>query len=147
MPDTRFGWPVILDLLDVLERAGYKRGDGVHTARAVALLWDAARVYAGELDEPEAVPAVRTVIRGLEKAEAARAAAAVPAAVTLGAAQYEVVARALADAETFLRERAGTSCEACVTGPAGACPQHLDDLDDADEYRQAADEIAQEMTR
>ena len=42
MPDTRFSWAVIMDLLDFLEHAGYKRGDDIHTGRAIALLWDAA---------------------------------------------------------------------------------------------------------
>lgn len=76
MPDTRFSWAVILDLLDVLEHAGYRRSDDdAHTGRAIALLWDAARVYAAELDEPEAVPVVRLVARQLAQAEADRNAA------------------------------------------------------------------------
>jgi hypothetical protein len=75
MSDTRFSWAVIMDLLDVFEHAGYKRGDDVHTGRAIGLLWDAARIYAQELDEPEAVPATPLVVRGLAKAEAARDAA------------------------------------------------------------------------
>jgi hypothetical protein len=91
MPDTRFNWAVILDLLDVLERAGYKRSDDdMHTGRAIMLLWDAARIYAGELDEPEAVPVVRLVVRQLAKAEAARAAAA-PADEATAAAQLEEI--------------------------------------------------------
>ena len=86
MSDTRFRWAVIMDLLDVFEHAGYKRGDDVHTGRAIGLLFDAARIYAQELDEPEAVPATSLVVRGLAKAEAARA-SVVPADEASAAAQ------------------------------------------------------------
>jgi hypothetical protein len=75
-----------MDLLDVFEHAGYKRGDDVHTGRAIGLLWDAARIYAQELDQPEAVPATPLVVRGLAKAEAARK-VAVPADEISAAAQ------------------------------------------------------------
>jgi hypothetical protein len=55
-----------------LEHAGSKRSDDAHTGRAIALLWDAARIYAGKLDEPEAVPVVRLMVLQLAQAVAAR---------------------------------------------------------------------------
>jgi hypothetical protein len=90
MSDTRFSWAVIMDLLDVLEYAGYKRGDDVHTGRAIGLLWDAARIYAQELDPPEAVPATPLVVRGLAKAEAARKAAVPDGEISAAARLAEV---------------------------------------------------------
>lgn len=147
MPDTRFNWAVIMDLLDVLEHAGYKRSDDdVHTGRAIALLWDAARIYAGELDEPDAAPAIRLVVRGLAEAEAERAARK-GAPATFSPAQYEIVARALADAEAFRRERAEAWCEHCDNHPSGACDRHVGDFDQADEYRQLAAELEQEAAK
>lgn len=66
--------------------------------------------------------------------------------VTLTAGQYAVVAKALADAEQFRRERAEAWCEHCDNHPSGACDRHVDDFDAADEYRQAAEGLAKEVT-
>ena len=118
MTDTRFSWAVIMDLLDVLERAGYKRGDDIHTGRAIALLSDAARIYAGELDQPEAVPATPLVVRGLAKAEAARA--VVPADETTAAARLAEIRVVLGafDWSTDDRQYALGQVEQIVNGAA-----------------------------
>ncbi len=62
-------------------------------------------------------------------------------AVTLTAAQAAVMANALADAEKFRRDRAGGWCSDCGQHPAGACDDHVDDLDRADAYRDLAAEL------
>jgi hypothetical protein len=55
--------------------------------------------------------------------------------------QRLTVLSALADAEVYRTERAAEWCDACETAPEGACREHVDDLDDADAYRQLAREI------
>ena len=58
------------------------------------------------------------------------------AALTTG--QLSTVLAALDDAATFRTERAAAYCYACSGHPAGACEEHVDDLDQADAYRQLA---------
>jgi len=65
-----------------------------------------------------------------------------PACVVFTAGKEAVVARALADAETYRRKRAENWCGDCAAAPAGGCDDHLDDLDQADSYRDLAAELA-----
>jgi hypothetical protein len=62
--------------------------------------------------------------------------------VTLTAAQAVVIARALADAEQYRRDRGMAWCADCAASPAAACPGHLDELDRADAYRDTAAGLA-----
>ena len=50
---------LILDVLDVLERHGYTRGDNQHTGRAIGLIRDLARIYEGTQDHPTDPPSPR----------------------------------------------------------------------------------------
>jgi hypothetical protein len=52
------------------------------------------------------------------------------------------VRQALADAEAFRRDRAGARCADCQDHPAEACDDHVDDLDQADAYRDLAAMLA-----
>ena len=53
MPDDeRFTWGFILEVLDVMERHGYRRSDNQHTGQALGLIRDVARIYEGTLDAP-----------------------------------------------------------------------------------------------
>ena len=52
MTDNRTGVPLITDILDVLDRHGYTRGDTAHTARAILLISDLAQIYQGSQDHP-----------------------------------------------------------------------------------------------
>lgn len=61
--------------------------------------------------------------------------------VTLSGAQLVIILTALADAETYVTERAAAWCDACESAPEGACTEHVEDLDQADVYRQLAREI------
>jgi hypothetical protein len=54
--------------------------------------------------------------------------------VRITAAQAAIIGQALADAEAWRRKRAGGWCRDCEQHPAGACEQHLNDLDTADAY-------------
>src|SRR5262245_44257286 len=65
-----------------------------------------------------------------------------PPWVMFTAGQAGVVDPALADAETYRRKRAENWCGDCAAAPAGGCDDHLDDLDQADAYRDLAAELA-----
>jgi hypothetical protein len=43
--DPRFTWGLVIDVLDVLERRGYRKGDDQHTGQAVGMLADLAATY------------------------------------------------------------------------------------------------------
>ena len=65
--------------------------------------------------------------------------------LTLTAAQADMVASALADAEWFRRDFAKTWCAPCATAQDGACPAHLAYVGRADAYRQLRDVLAREI--
>ena len=69
------------------------------------------------------------------------------AMVMLNGDQAATVAQALADAESYRRKRVADWCADCAAVPAGACEPHLDDLDQADAYRDLAAELAREDAR
>ena len=50
--DERLTWDFILEVLDVMERHGYRRSDNEHAGQAIGLIGDAARIYEGTLDAP-----------------------------------------------------------------------------------------------
>ncbi len=52
MAGNRTGVPLITEILDVLDRHGYTRGDTAHTARAIVLISDLAHIYQGSQDHP-----------------------------------------------------------------------------------------------
>jgi hypothetical protein len=58
-----------------------------------------------------------------------------PAGRVLSPAELTVVLGALDHAEQLLRERAAAYCDDCATHPAGACEEHVDQLDQADDYQ------------
>jgi hypothetical protein len=43
-------WWMIIDILNVLEQHGYRRGDDRHVGRAVNMIGTLARIYAGDED-------------------------------------------------------------------------------------------------
>jgi len=45
--DGRMTWGLIIDVLGVLERHGYRKLDNQHTGQAVGVIFDLARVYEG----------------------------------------------------------------------------------------------------
>ena len=62
-------------------------------------------------------------------------------------ADAETSRRALADAEAYRRERAEAWCADCQQRPAAGCESHLDDLGQADAYRDLAAEPARVLPR
>jgi hypothetical protein len=61
---------------------------------------------------------------------------------TLTAAQADVIARALADAEHYRRDSAAMWCADCGATPGEACPCRLAYVAPANAYRQLAAELA-----
>ena len=52
MTDHRIGLDLFTDVLDVLDRHGFARGDDLHAGRALFLICDLARTYEGTQDHP-----------------------------------------------------------------------------------------------
>jgi hypothetical protein len=52
MTDHRIGVDLFADVLGVLDRHGFARGDIEHQGRAISLIKDLARVYEGTQDRP-----------------------------------------------------------------------------------------------
>ena len=52
MTDHRIGLDLFTDVLDVLHRHGFARGDDQHAGRAIFLISDLARIYEGTQDHP-----------------------------------------------------------------------------------------------
>ena len=52
--DARMTWGFIFEVLDVLDRYGYRPSDNQHTAQAIGLLGNLARTYEGTIDAPMA---------------------------------------------------------------------------------------------
>jgi hypothetical protein len=65
-----------------------------------------------------------------------------PPGRVLSPADAVTVRQALADAEQDRRDSAESWCADCGTSPAGACETHVDDLDQADAYRELAQALA-----
>ena len=52
MTGDRMNPGLIIEMLNMLDRHGYARGDDEHTARAIVLISDLAHIYQGSLDHP-----------------------------------------------------------------------------------------------
>ena len=52
MTDDRMSLGLITEMLEMLDRHGYARGDNEHTGRAILLMSDLAHIYEGSLDHP-----------------------------------------------------------------------------------------------
>jgi hypothetical protein len=59
--------------------------------------------------------------------------------------QAVIALKALQDAENYRRVRADRWCASCERHPAGACDDHVNDLDLADEFRGVAAELARQL--
>jgi hypothetical protein len=57
MTGHRIGLDLFTDVMDVLHRHGFTRGDDLHAGRAIFLIGDLARIYEGSQDHPNG-PAV-----------------------------------------------------------------------------------------
>jgi hypothetical protein len=48
--DARLTWGLVIEVLDVLDRHGYRRGDNQHVGQAIGQLAELARTYEGTGD-------------------------------------------------------------------------------------------------
>ena len=129
MPDDgRLTWGFIIDVLDVMERHGYYRGDNEHTGQAIGLIGDVARIYEGTLDAPRG----GYVVVPSSQPTASRPPGS--AAVIVLADQGKTLLAALDDAAEYKRDRA----ETCADCADQSCPTCQWRLKTADAYDQVA---------
>jgi hypothetical protein len=122
MPDDeRLTWGFIHEVLDVIERHGYRRSDNEHTGQAIGLIGDVTRIYEGTLDAPRGgyvvVPSSRPVAPQPPG----------PPAAIVSAAEVKTLLAALDQAAEYKRDRAetcadcaGQSCTTCQGRPQAA---------------------------
>jgi hypothetical protein len=117
--------------------ADYLNGPGTADANELSL-WAARLASMLGLVLDGLTPEVRAV--DAKSPEGEQLLASLPA-VTVSASQMSVLRDALAEAEAACRDRAAEWCGECADHQSGACQRHLDDLDQADEYRKTAAEL------
>ena len=121
MTDQRLTWGFIIEVLDVLERHGYRRRDSDHTGQAIGLIRHVARIYEGTLDAP---------LGGSVVAPSSPPTAPQPPglpgqdAVIVSAAEVETLLAALDDAAGYKRDRAET-CAGCAGRSCTTCQWRL----------------------
>jgi len=119
--DHRETWGLIIDVLDVLEKHGYRCGDDQHTGRAVGLVGDLARIYEGTQEAPAGaylVPEPRQAGPDQAQPETEKKAAAI------AAAGMPAILAALDEASDYKRDRAA-SCADCADQSCGTCQHRL----------------------
>jgi hypothetical protein len=131
MRDRRIGLDLFNDVLDVLHRHGFARGDDEHAGRAIFLIGDLARIYEGTQDHPfgpsiNPAPSPQTAPEphGPDSVEA----------VTVPVSELKNVLIALDTAADDLRDQA----ELCTHCPDQSCPACQSRLRDARAYDQLA---------
>jgi hypothetical protein len=122
MTDNRAGLSLITDILDVLDRHGYSRGDDEHAGQAILLIPDLADVYDGSLDHPFG-PYINEIP---PRAEPEPRAPAGHDAVTIPAGEVETLFAALDIAAACKRDRAA-ACTDCLNTSCLTCQQRLQD--------------------
>ena len=131
MPDDdRLTWEFITDVLDVMERHGYHRGDNEHTGQAIGLIRDVARIYEGTLDPPRGGYVVVPSSQPTAPQPPGQPAVIVPAN------QVKTLLAALDDAAEYKRDRAET-CADCADQSCTTCQWRLQT---ADTYDQLAEQ-------
>jgi hypothetical protein len=122
MNDDRPGWSMIIDVLDVLEKHGYRRGDDQHTGRAVRLVGDLARIYEGTQETPAGARLVPEPSQASLDQAGRAAADNVEAIAGVG---MPTILSALDEASDYKRNRAA-GCADCADQSCGTCQHCLD---------------------
>jgi hypothetical protein len=136
MSDHRIGLNLFNDVLDVLHRHGFARGDDQHAGRAVFLIGDLARIYEGTQDHP--------VGPSTNQASSPQTAPEPPGpdsrdAVTIPGSDRKTVLIALDIAADDMRDRA----EMCTDCPDQSCPACQSRRRDARAYNRLASQLDQ----
>jgi ferredoxin len=117
--DDRMTWSFIIDVIDVLERHGYRQHDARHAGQAVGVIGDLARVYEGRLDAP-----FRTYLRHVPQSSYPQPGPPGPeadqVAVVLPVAEVRTVLSALEEAAGINRGLSLT-CSSCPDQSCSAC--------------------------
>jgi len=131
--DERLTCNFIHEVLDVMERHGYRRSDSQHTSQAIGLIRDTARIYEGTLDAPR----VGYVVVPSSRPTAPQPSG--PPAVTVSAAEVKTLLAALDEAAEYKRDGAA-SCADCADQSCTTCHWRLQAAD-------AYDQLAGQMTQ
>ena len=124
--DERFTWGLILEVLDVMERHGYRSSDNEHTGQAIGLIRDVARIYNGTLTAP---PSGYVVVPSSQPATAQPPS---PSVVIVFAAEVKTLLAALDEAAEYKRDRAET-CADCTDQSCTTCQWRLQAADAYDQ--------------
>jgi hypothetical protein len=134
MPDdNRLTRGPIHEVLDVLERHGYRPGDSVHTAQAIGLIGDVAGIYEGTLDAP------RGGYAAAPSSQPTAPQASRQPAVIVPAAQAKPLLAAPDEVAEYKRYRAG-ACSCCTGRSCTTCQWRL-------QIAGASDQLAEQMTQ
>jgi len=130
----RMTWDFIFEVLDVLDRHGYRASDNQHTGQAIGLLGDLAHVYEGTMDAPRSAyvvvpPSQPTAVQPPSRAG--------QDAVILTSADLSTVFAALDIATDYKRDHAA----ACADCADQTCPTCQSRLRDAQAYDRLAAQI------
>jgi hypothetical protein len=127
--DEHLTWGFILEVLDVLERHGYRRSDSEHTGQAIGLIRHVARIYEGTLDAPAGG---YVVVPSSPPTAPQPPGPAGPDAVLVSADEVTTLLAALDDAAEYKRDRAGT-CTDCADQSCATCQWRLQAADAYDQ--------------
>ena len=136
MTDDRMNPDLITEMLDMLDRHGYVRGDDEHTARAIVLIGDLAHIYEGSLAHPFG-PYIDEIPSRTERP------APEPAGrdtVLIAAGEVKTVLVALDIAADYQRDRA----ELCADCTSQSCPACESRLRDAQAYDHLSTQLSQQ---
>jgi hypothetical protein len=133
MADQRLTWGLVIEVLDVLERHGYRRSDSEHTGQAIGLIRHVARIYEGTLDAPAGGYAVVPS----SPPTAPQPPSPGQDAVLVPAAGVKTLLAALDEAAEYKRDQAA-ACADCTGQPCITCRWRLQA---ADTYDQLASQI------
>jgi hypothetical protein len=122
-------WGFIIEVLDVLERHGYRRSDSEHTGQAIGLIRHMARIYEGTLDAPRGG---YVVVPSTPPTAPQPPGPAGQDAVTVPAGEVKTLLAALDDAAEYKRDRAET-CADCAGQSCTTCQWRLQAADAYDQ--------------
>jgi hypothetical protein len=134
MKDHRMGLRLITEVLDVLERHGYARGDNEHAGRAIFLIRDLASIYEGSQDHPFG-PTINQ-----PPPEPASPAPATPDTVPVPVGEVKNLLIALDIAADYNRDRA----ELCADCADQSCPTCESRLREAHAYDRLYTQLTQQ---
>jgi hypothetical protein len=134
--DERLTWGFILEVLDVMERHGYRRSDNQHTGQAIGLIRDAARTYDGTLD---AAPDPYVVVPSSPPTTPQPPGPAGQDTGIVSADQATTLLAALDEAAEYKRDRAA-GCADCADQSCGTCQWRLQT---AESYDSLAAQLAE----